>query len=156
MPVPQPPAISAAQVDASNNSRPSAGPRVPSIIGPFNSDGVPHPQPPSLAPAGNPSNRRRSLRGNHPLSKEMGNVKDLCQQLQSFSQAQRRSNVLRSLRDLSELKRLSDGIRHREELAAAESDVAAAVINPVIRRQILRGRAAKHMANEAGKLASDG
>ncbi|KAI9363417.1 hypothetical protein DFJ73DRAFT_811117 [Zopfochytrium polystomum] len=91
--------------------------------------------------------RRLSLRA-HPHGREITAVKELCSQFQNLSQAQRRDNSQKSLKDLIYLKNLTDGLKQKEELSIIHMDSIMAVVHSGHRKQILKAKQQQHMANE--------
>ena len=78
-------------------------------------------------------------------NRDFATIKELCGQLQQLTVGQRQECTLRGLKDLNELKKMSDKIRNDEEMAIIELEALVGIINSAIRRQFFRSKSSSHL-----------
>ncbi|KAJ3220373.1 hypothetical protein HDU67_000040 [Dinochytrium kinnereticum] len=81
-------------------------------------------------------------------NRELQTVKDLCGNLQALSIAQKKENKINGYKDLNDLQRMTDRLKMDDEMKLIEMESVVAIVNPTVRRQILRNNLMAHMSDE--------
>ncbi|KAI9331354.1 hypothetical protein BDR26DRAFT_870379 [Obelidium mucronatum] len=81
-------------------------------------------------------------------SKDLQTVKDVCVQLQTLNAAMWAETRVRAEKDLQDLEAMKEKMLAEDQLKLLEMETIVAIVNPVVRRDILRSQLMGHMNDE--------